>query len=200
MQVRWQKERDMRPQSMRTCACCDTHSLMTGAVRFTEQLWLLTDCGRWAGLSKAATVTFNLPNPHANTHTHTQKYSHQWHCNIFFLLHTLHVWLLSCLLGAGMSPWGNRSGASDQTDLLLPGDSFSSPEWIHTPSGGAAADPSHTGQAQAGSCRACFNDFLLLPPPPAFRCGCHLKTSCGEKRGGLQISASVVCTCTDRGW
>lgn len=67
LKCRW-NDRKKETRMRQVCARRDTHSLMTGAVRFTEQLWLLTDCGRWAGLSKATTVTFNLPNPH----THTQ--------------------------------------------------------------------------------------------------------------------------------
>lgn len=62
---RW-NDRKEETRTRKASARCDTHSLVTGAVRFTEQLWLLTDCGRWAGLSKATTVTFNLPNPHTH--------------------------------------------------------------------------------------------------------------------------------------
>ncbi len=42
MQVK--KEREMCTWGAR--ARRETHSLMTGAVRFTEQLWILTDCVR----------------------------------------------------------------------------------------------------------------------------------------------------------
>lgn len=37
---------DMTERARHARACRDTRSLMTGAVRFTEQLSLLTDCGR----------------------------------------------------------------------------------------------------------------------------------------------------------
>lgn len=57
------------------------HSQMTGAVRFPEQLCLMTDGGRWSGHSKAMTVTFNLLKQHANKHRNTPTTTA--HYNIF---------------------------------------------------------------------------------------------------------------------
>lgn len=150
-----------------------TLTLMTDAACLTEQLWLLTDCGRWAGLRKVMTVTFNLPNPHTtpppNTQTHTQKYTrthnsqHHWHYNMSSAPHPA---CLITILSAG-DPRGNKSRAGDLTDLPLPrGAGF----FPFSSSGYApkvlAAVPSHPAKAQTGSCRAHFNDFLLIFSPP----------------------------------
>ena len=131
------------------------HSPMTGAVRSIEQPWLLTDCGRWAGLSKAATVTFNLPNAHACTHTHTHAHTHhQWNYNIFCST--------PCMSDCYPVCWGPGlpQGESRVEPVTKP--IYRSPE-THTQRA-AAAVPSHPATAQAGSCRARFNDFL--PPSP----------------------------------
>lgn len=137
----------------------DTHSLMTGAVRFAEQLWLLTDCGRWAGLSKATTVTFNLPNPHAHKYSH-----HHWHYNIFSAPHpACLIAILHVCWGPGLPQGGTRvEPVTKPIYLSLETLFLSLPECVHTQR--AATVPSHPAQAQAGSCRACFNDFLSPSP------------------------------------
>lgn len=106
------------------------HSQMTGAVRFPEQLCLMTDGGRWSGHSKAMTVTFNLQKQHANTHRNTPTTTA--HYDIFFPLHTLHVWLLSCLLGVGTTPEGTRAEPVTKQICLSLGILFLFPLWIST--------------------------------------------------------------------
>lgn len=109
---------------------------MTDAACLTEQLWLLTDCGRWAGLRKVMTVTFNLPNPHTDTqkYTRTHNSQHHWHYNMSSAPHPA---CLITILSAG-DPRGNKSRAGDLTDLPLPRGAVSPPplflQWIRTQS------------------------------------------------------------------
>ena len=155
------------------------HSPMTGAVRSIEQPWLLTDCGRWAGLSKAATVTFNLPNAHACTHTHTHTH-HQWNYNIFCST--------PCMSDCYPVCWGPGlpQGESRVEPVTKP--IYRSPE-THTAE--ELLPPSHLIQPrprQAPAGHALMTSSRL--PLSAFRCGCHLKGVRGEiSISGVQISA-----------
>lgn len=127
---RWNdRKNETHTRAKHAHAVTRTLSLMTGAVRFTEQLWLLTGCGRWAGLSKATTVTFNLPN----THTHTHKKSHHhWHYNIFSAPHP--ACLITILsVGDWGYPRGNHSRASELTDLPLTRDPLFFSSSAYTP-------------------------------------------------------------------
>lgn len=170
---------------------------MTDAACLTEQLWLLTDCGRWAGLRKVMTVTFNLPNPHTPPcYTHTQKYTrthnsqHHWHYNMSSAPHPA---CLITILSAG-DPRGNKSRADDLTDLPLPrGAVFFFPPLPPVETHPKCLLLSHLiqpkpRQAPAGHTLMTSSWFS---PLPRFRCGCH------QNEAGVVVTAGLAYQGTD---